>query len=114
MIGWLLSLFRPQVEALQARSPLWPAKRREHIRREPCCQACGAWGDLEVHHLWPVSFPNGKEAELVDANLITMCRACHLEHGHSFDYAARNVHCREDCARMRSRIRLRQYPKDVT
>ena len=33
----------------QLRSSAWPAVRREHLKREPCCQVCGTREDVEAH-----------------------------------------------------------------
>jgi 5-methylcytosine-specific restriction protein A len=70
------------------RSSQWPAKRKEHLKAEPTCQACGTTEHLQVHHILPFHlFPN---LELDPKNLITLCempsRNCHYNYGHGFDW----------------------------
>jgi 5-methylcytosine-specific restriction protein A len=99
------------------RSPCWRAARRAHLAREPFCRACGGRERLQVHHVWPVSWPHGREVECEPLNLITLCEArgrnCHLWVGHSGDFRARNPDARQDAARMLRKIRNRPYPEDA-
>ena len=124
MLDWLLNLWFPSpAEALlramgQRRSPRWPAKRDEHLKREPRCLACGSREYLNVHHEWPVSWPGGKDRELEEGNLMTLCespgRNCHLWIGHSGDFRARNTAARADARTWRQRMLDRSYPEDET
>lgn len=67
-------------DLFEARSPLWPKLREEHLKKEPFCQICGKSNDLEVHHKIPVSLcPN---RELDPSNLITLCSHHHWLFGH--------------------------------
>ena len=63
-----------------ARSEKWAAARASHLQAEGWCALCGTQKDLEVHHLTP--FHVAPVLELDPANLITLCRHCHLEAGH--------------------------------
>jgi 5-methylcytosine-specific restriction enzyme A len=73
---------------LGKRSPHWSSVRREHLKRDPACRACGGTETLQVHHIRP--FHLHPELELDDSNLITLCehpaRDCHFTHGHFFDW----------------------------
>jgi len=60
------------------RSPKWPAVRKNHLKANPTCAACGSVKDLEVHHIKPFHlFP---ELELDPGNLITVCESMFVEH----------------------------------
>jgi len=86
---------KPPVE----RSPKWPAVRDRHIKNNPTCAACGATGNLQVHHIRPFHlFP---ELELDSTNLITLCEVVivdddkqndnhHLKLGHGGDFRKYN------------------------
>lgn len=96
------------------RSPQWPKVRAEHLRKEPCCRACGAREKLEVHHIWPFSWPGGQGLELEPANLVTLCESpshnCHLWVGHLGDYRSRNPDVLEHADLWRRLIANRPYP----
>lgn len=98
----------------QPRSSHWPAKRAEWLRAHPTCAACGGAEGLQVHHILPVSWPGGRELELSDSNLITLCTAkghnCHLWIGHLGDFKSRNPDVRADAAAMLRKIKARPYP----
>lgn len=73
-------------------SKKWRAKREEIILRDGgYCQKCFAlrnhrvMENLEVHHRIARSRPEGKELELSNDNLITLCKNCNLELGVSED-----------------------------
>ena len=88
------------------RSGQWPRVRREHLVRQPDCQACGkTTGDLEVHHKTSFASPGGAALELDPANLITLCaQPCHLVHGHLMNYHRSNPTVEKDCRAYRSRL----------
>jgi 5-methylcytosine-specific restriction endonuclease McrA len=65
------------------RSGRWPAVRREFLRNNPCCEACGTTASLHVHHVRP--FHLWPELELEPHNLITLCPKCHFFIGHDED-----------------------------
>jgi hypothetical protein len=100
MFGWLRdSLFG----AGKPRSGSWPRVRREHLKKEPSCVACGRSRDLEVHHVRP--FHDHPELELDDGNLVTVCGdPCHFVFGHLLNWRQCNPHVREDAAAYRRRI----------
>lgn len=98
---WIRSFWqgRPDLGYRGLRSGKWPAVRKQHLNKEPCCQWCGRKKLLEVHHCLPVSlFPT---AELEEANLITLCDSllgnCHFKRGHLKNYHKYNPKIREEC-----------------
>lgn len=95
----------------EGRSPLWPAKRRAHLKLQPSCAACGGRVYLQVHHKVP--FHIDPKLELEPDNLITLCEApsrlCHYRCGHSFDWAAFNPDVEADAALQLLRIQERDY-----
>lgn len=95
-----------------ARSPKWPAFRRNFLAIHTACEACGGVLDLEVHHV--KSFHEHPELELDPTNLITLCQVthgkeCHLNFGHRFgmmtrgDWKVNNPKVREDARSFRNR-----------
>lgn len=64
----------------------WRAVREHFLKCYPECQACGGTEDLDVHHMVP--FHIDPNLELVESNLITLCRSgpggmnCHYVLGH--------------------------------
>ena len=88
-----------------ARSPDWPKLRKEWLRACPSCAACGAARKLEVHHLRPVHM--APHLELDRANLLTLCRACHLLVGHLQDWRSWNIDAVTDAAAWREKVRRR-------
>lgn len=79
---------------LSERSNQWSVVRKEHLKKEPHCMACGSVKKLEVHHIEP--FHINPERELDLTNLITLCSSCHLTFGHLMDYTSWNSSVRED------------------
>lgn len=78
------------------RSPKWPAVRKEHLKNNPYCSACGRKERLEVHHIDPVH--HCPEKELDPSNLITLCdNSCHLTFGHLMNYKSWNKYVIDDC-----------------
>jgi 5-methylcytosine-specific restriction protein A len=60
------------------RSAKWPKVRKDWLRDNPACAACGSVKDLQVHHKRPFHlFP---AEELVRSNLITLCETMGVEH----------------------------------
>ena len=87
----------------------WPEVRREHLAKEPVCQACGSKKNLIVHHRLPVHiFPDN---ELDTDNLITLCEGltvnCHFLFGHcNLNWKCYNENVRVDVlfmAKLKSR-----------
>jgi 5-methylcytosine-specific restriction endonuclease McrA len=90
------------------RSPKWRNVRKEFIKNNNKCAACGSTRDLEVHHVIPVHIDESKELD-VD-NLITLCsESCHILFGHLMDFKSHNPLVREDCALISNKIKTRPY-----
>jgi 5-methylcytosine-specific restriction endonuclease McrA len=96
VFGWLTR----RADDLFGRSGSWATVRRKHLQGEPQCAACGRSKDLEVHHIQPYHLR--PELELDAANLITMCRDCHLSVGHAYDWKAYRPDVRSLAATIRS------------
>jgi 5-methylcytosine-specific restriction endonuclease McrA len=96
MFQFLKTFFSRQKDDLSvARSSDWPKVRKEHLKTQPFCQACGTIKDLEVHHIEPVHLVPQKELDV--NNLITLCGSrCHLLFGHLMDYKSWNTNVVED------------------
>lgn len=66
------------------RSKLWPAVRKNWLKKQPLCQVCSRTTKLEVHHIIP--FHIQPELELDPTNFITLCEnesaCCHYIVGH--------------------------------
>lgn len=78
------------------RSPRWTNVRKEHLKNNPSCAACGRTSKLEVHHIQPVHI--APEKELDPSNLITLCDSpCHLIFGHLMNYKSWNNNVINDC-----------------
>jgi 5-methylcytosine-specific restriction endonuclease McrA len=90
------------------RSPRWRTVRKEFIKNNNSCAACGSTKDLEVHHVIPVHIDESKELDM--DNLITLCsESCHILFGHLMDFKSHNPMVREDCALMSNKIKTRPY-----
>lgn len=89
-----------------ARSPLWSAVRKQHLKKFPMCAVCDRKGTLlkpiEVHHCTPYSVD--KTMELRAENLITLCRPDHLLFGHLNSFQSWNESVREDAEMWRLKI----------
>ena len=90
------------------RSPKWQSVRKEHIKNNPYCIACGRDKKLEVHHIKPVHlFP---ELELDPSNLVTLCAdPCHLLFGHLMYFKSWNSTVIEDSSSYLAKIKCRPY-----
>ena len=112
MFAFLYSLvplwLRPtRILAMRENSQRWKKLRREHLLKEPVCQACGRNGELEVHHIIPVSFDARRQFD--PENLITLCAApCHLTFGHLMCYHCYNKDVRKMAAEFRRAIAKRR------
>jgi hypothetical protein len=96
-----------------SRSPKWSSVRKEHLKHQPVCQACGRKDDLEVHHIIP--YHKNPEKELDPNNLITLCsKNCHLLLGHLMDYKSWNENVVEDSKFLSSKIKNRPYNENFT
>ena len=65
------------------RSSEWVQVRSDFVRKHPRCEACGSGYNLNVHHIEP--FHQRPDLELVEDNLITLCREHHFRIGHDPD-----------------------------
>lgn len=84
----MFSIFKKEIRFAE-RSPRWSKVRKEHLKSNPACAACGAKDKQEVHHIKPVHlFP---DLELDPGNLVTLCSSpCHLLFGHLMNYKSWN------------------------
>ena len=83
----------------------WDRLRDRVVKKAGECQACNATRNLEAHHMTPVHvWPEG---ELVEANLIVLCRDCHFTFGHLKDWSSWNVDVEKDCLEYRRKIEAR-------
>lgn len=90
------------------RSPKWSSIRKEHLKSNNKCAACGRTSKLEVHHIEPVHI--NPDRELDPSNLITLCDdPCHLLFGHLMNYKSWNVDVEEDCFVYYKKIQDRPY-----
>lgn len=84
------------------RSPRWRKCRKFHLSLYPKCEVCSTTKKLEVHHIVP--FYMNPNLELHSANLITLCRRCHLFIGHLGSYRCVNTACRSDVEYWKSKF----------
>ncbi len=84
-----LEPFDQQLESIDGmtyegpRSSEWVQVRSDFVRKHPRCEACGSGYNLNVHHIEP--FHQRPDLELVEDNLITLCREHHFRIGHDPD-----------------------------
>ena len=84
-----LEPFDQQLESIDGmtyegpRSSEWVQVRSDFVRKHPRCEACGSTANLNVHHIEP--FHQRPDLELVEDNLITLCREHHYFIGHDPD-----------------------------
>lgn len=88
-----------------ARSPKWGKVRDEFLRAHRECVACGGVSSLEVHHVVP--FHLRRDLELVESNLVALCRDCHFYFGHLKDWSSWNDRVKTDAAAYRQKVRSR-------
>lgn len=79
------------------RSPKWTSVRKQHLKDNPACAACGRDKKLDVHHKIPVHI--NPEGELDPSNLVTLCAdPCHIIFGHLMNFKSYNKDVIDDCA----------------
>jgi 5-methylcytosine-specific restriction endonuclease McrA len=79
-----------------SRSSKWSSVRKDFLKKNPKCSACGKTNDIEVHHIVPVHI--NPELELNQENLIALCgKNCHIIFGHLMDFRSWNKDVIEDC-----------------
>jgi hypothetical protein len=112
MLKFLYSLvplwLRPRhILDMQQRASQWRAVRAAHLLKEPACMACGRTGNLDVHHIIPVSFSPALECD--PQNLITLCGSpCHITFGHFMNYHCYNTDVRKMAAEYRKALLKRK------
>jgi 5-methylcytosine-specific restriction endonuclease McrA len=87
------------------RSAQWKALRKSFLKKNPQCASCGKKKDLQVHHVIP--FYLDATLELLESNLITLCRACHFFVGHLRYWKAFNPEVKRDSDFWREKISKR-------
>lgn len=87
-----------EVKKAVTRSRGWSKVRREHLKANPTCAACGSKRLLQVHHIVP--FHEQPELELEPSNLISLCgfKDCHINIGHGGSFKHYCLDVREICA----------------
>lgn len=97
-------------EATKGRSSKWRSVRKEFLKKNKACAACGGKVRLQVHHISP--FHLEPEKELDPTNLITLCMGrleCHLTIGHGGDFKSFNPHVKEDAAEILVDWKMRDH-----
>jgi hypothetical protein len=98
----------------EKRSPEWPAYRDAYLKANPKCSVCSATTDLQVHHIYPVSYiyeVGREDLELNFKNYMTLCESergangenHHLLVGHLDSFKSRNINVRDDSRKFRNR-----------
>src|SRR6202035_4038317 len=64
-------------DGVYKRGPRWYAIRRRILRRDKCCQRCGAIGRLHIHHVVPFRMFDCEGEANADSNLVALCPPCH-------------------------------------
>lgn len=109
-----MGFIREHIVKRIGRSKGWSKLRKEYVRNNPTCEACGRSEKLEVHHILPVhEYP---DFELDYSNLVTLCGGstkCHFVFGHLGNYkwsngsvlsdANRFLEKRESCGQIKDR-----------
>jgi 5-methylcytosine-specific restriction endonuclease McrA len=102
----MFNLFSKKIR-FAVRSPRWSTIRKEFLKENPVCAACGSDKKLEVHHIEPVHI--NPDRELDKDNLITLCSAkCHLLFGHLMYFKSWNPEVEKDCKIMKEKIKQRK------
>lgn len=100
--------FRGRFLRYATRSPKWRTVRKEFLKNNTKCAACGSTKDLEVHHIVPVHIDSSKELDM--DNLITLCaESCHILFGHLMDFKSHNPSVIDDCIIISNKISNRPY-----
>lgn len=111
MIKHIKDIVQGKAEIKDRRSSKWQSLRKEYLKNQPICAACGGSKSLEVHHIKP--FNKNPEFELDKNNLITLCESknngvnCHLLFGHLGNYKTINANVIEDARIWNSKIKNR-------
>ena len=90
------------------RSPKWTSIRKEHLKENNVCVACGRDKKLEVHHIEPVHLNPDRELDL--SNLITLCDdPCHFLFGHLMNYKSWNKDVVQDSLVYLNKVKNRPH-----
>lgn len=92
-----MGFIREQIVKRATRASGWSRVRKNHIKRQPICAACGRDDGLEVHHIQ--DFSTSPELELEPTNLVTLCdkaMRCHLTFGHLGNWKSINPDVKKD------------------
>lgn len=94
---------RYRCPAGKKRSSKWRKVRKNFLKKNPVCAACGKKKKLQVHHIIPFNINPGLELE--ESNLITLCTGktinCHLIIGHRGNFKQMNLTVHEDAEYIR-------------
>lgn len=92
VFAWIRDVFAGKPRGSSERSPKWTSVRNAFIAKNPKCEACGSDKSVEAHHVLP--YHVRPDLELVESNLIPLCRSCHYFVGHGYDWQAWRPDCR--------------------
>lgn len=96
MFRFLKNILQNSKNEFGSRSSSWRKVRKDFLKENPVCSACGSEDDLEVHHIVP--YHVSPEKELDKNNLITLCgKRCHFIFGHFCDWKSWNDNVVDDC-----------------
>lgn len=76
---------------------IWKKKRKEIMLKQPFCNMCGGFKQLECHHVVPVQWRDDDTIEvndlneLIDVPLVMLCHACHMSEDKGKGKAVDNV-----------------------
>lgn len=104
-----MSFIREQVVKRTTRSSGWSRTRKNHIKSNPTCYACGRKNGLEVHHIQ--DFSSIPELELEPSNLITLCdkgTKCHFSFGHLGNWKSINPEVKKDSTWFLNKVKGRR------
>lgn len=90
---------------LSNRSNDWTRVRKEFLKQNNSCKACGKTTNLEVHHIEPFHINPSRELDIT--NLITLCSSHHLVFGHLMDWKSWNINVIQDCEEYLNKVKNR-------
>lgn len=104
---YTLSKYDHETELAAPRDPRWNEVRDNYLKAHNKCVVCGRSTDLQIHHMFPVSYVRAlgrPELELDDRNFMTLCETesgsdaqnHHLLIGHLDDWKSMNQNVMAD------------------
>jgi|GEM_PF-2288009 len=104
---------RSKADHEESRNEKWPEYRDAYLKTNGKCAVCGATKDLQVHHIYPVSYiyaVGREDLELNFKNYMTLCETehgsvgenHHLLIGHLDNFKSRNSNVKGDTARFKA------------